>query len=143
MSRRGTSSNAPNPALATRRTFFHLGDRNLSRIGGDELLAENPTKIDVNLSEIIWTRGLGVGLPGNFLIREFAGILLLLGYFVALPVWLAKTYWNKYYTQMGLIPYVIGSHLMLWMLMVPIKMYFRWTLNLKYFVSIPEFFFNI
>jgi hypothetical protein len=43
---------------------------------------------------------------------------------------------------MGLIPYVVGSHLMLWMLLVPTKMYLRWTLNLKYLVSLPEFFLN-
>ena len=29
------------------------------------------------------------------------------------------------------------------MMLVPIKMYLRWTINLKYFVAIPEFFFNI
>ena len=98
---------------------------------------------NVNLSEFIWARGLNVGLPDNWFIREFFGLVLMLGYFVALPVWLAKTYWKKYYAQMGLIPYAVGSHLMLWMLLVPIKMYLRWTLNLKYFVAIPEFFFNI
>jgi hypothetical protein len=26
---------------------------------------------------------------------------------------------------------------------LPIKMYLRWVLNLKYIVAIPEFFFNI
>ncbi|MGD8328641.1 MAG: cytochrome C [Acidobacteriota bacterium] len=98
---------------------------------------------NVNLSEFIWARLLGVGMPGNWFIREIFGILLLLAYFIALPVYLAKTWWKKYYTQMGLIPYVIASQLMLWMMLVPIKMYLRWTLNLKYFVAIPEFFFNI
>jgi len=98
---------------------------------------------NVNLSEFIWARLLGVGMPGNWFIREIFGILLLLAYFIALPVYLAKTWWKKYYTKMGLIPYVIGSQLMLWMMLVPIKMYLRWTLNLKYFVAIPEFFFNI
>ena len=98
---------------------------------------------NVNLSEFIWARGLGVGMPGFWLVRESFGILLLLAYFFVLPVWLAKTYWKKFYVKMGLIPYVIGSQLMLWMLLVPLKMYLRWTVNLKYFVAIPEFFFNI
>jgi hypothetical protein len=98
---------------------------------------------NVNLSEFVWARGFGVGMPGSWLVRESFGILLLLAYFLALPVWLAKTYWKKFYLQMGLIPYVIGSQLMMWMLLVPLKMYLRWTLNLKYFVAIPEFFFNI
>jgi hypothetical protein len=29
------------------------------------------------------------------------------------------------------------------MVLSPIKMYLRWTVNLKYFVAIPEFLFNI
>ena len=98
---------------------------------------------NVQLSEFIWSRWLGIGMPGNWLVRESFGIILLLLYFIALPYWLAKTYWKKFYVQMGLVPYVIGSQLMMWMLIVPIKMYLRWTVNLKYFVAIPEFFFNI
>lgn len=98
---------------------------------------------NVNLSEFIWARGLHVGMPSFWLVREIFGILLLTAYFVALPVFLAKSYWKKFYVRMGLMPYVIGSHLMMWMMLVPIKMYLRWTLNLKYFVAIPEFFFNI
>ena len=98
---------------------------------------------NVQLSEFIWSRWLGVGMPSNWLVREIFGIVLLLLYFIALPYALAKTYWKKFYVQMGLVPYVIGSQLMMWMLIVPIKMYLRWTVNLKYFVAIPEFFFNI
>ncbi|MCH7825175.1 MAG: cytochrome C [Acidobacteria bacterium] len=98
---------------------------------------------NVNLSEFIWARLLGVGMPSFWLVREIFGLLLLGLYFFALPVLFAKTLWKKFYLQMGLIPYVLGSDLMLWMLLVPIKMYLRWTLNLKYFVAIPEFFFNI
>ena len=37
----------------------------------------------------------------------------------------------------------LGVLLALGMMMVPIKMYLRWTINLKYFVAIPELFFNI
>ncbi len=98
---------------------------------------------NVNLSDFIWARLLGVGMPGFWLVREIFGLLLVGLYFVALPIFLAKTLWKKFYVKMGLIPYVIGSSLMLWMLLVPIKMYLRWTVNLKYFVAIPEFFFNI
>ena len=98
---------------------------------------------NVQLSEFIWARGLGIGLPGNWLIREIFGIALVLGYFVALPTWLAKRALRSYYDRMGLVRYVIFTHLLLWMVLIPIKMYLRWTVNLKYFVSIPEFFFNI
>jgi hypothetical protein len=33
--------------------------------------------------------------------------------------------------------------LFLLMIALPIKMFLRWTMNLKYIVGIPEFFFNI
>jgi hypothetical protein len=98
---------------------------------------------NVQLSEFIWARWLGTGLPSFWLVREFFGIVLMLGYFVVLPVWLARSFLRKYYDQMGLMRYVIFSHLLLWMVMIPIKMYLRWTVNLKYFVAIPEFLFNI
>ena len=40
---------------------------------------------------------------------------------------------------MGLIRYLVMSNLMLLMLSLPLKMILRWTVNLKYLVSIPEF----
>jgi hypothetical protein len=43
---------------------------------------------------------------------------------------------------MGFIRYMIMSNLMLLMLSLPIKMVLRWTFNLKYIVSIPEFSLN-
>ena len=98
---------------------------------------------NVQLSEYIYSRWLGVGLPSNWLIREIWGILLLGVYFVALPVVFAKTWWKRYYNEMGAMRYGITAFLVLMMMLVPIKMYLRWTVNLKYFVYIPEFFFNI
>jgi len=44
---------------------------------------------------------------------------------------------------MGPARYYVGISLVLIMLMMPIKMYLRWAFNLKYFVHIQEFFFNI
>lgn len=98
---------------------------------------------NVNLSEFLWARWLGIGLPSFWLVREFVGIVLLLGYFVALPIWLARGRLRRYYEQLGMVRYVIFTHLTLWMVLIPIKMYLRWMINLKYFVAIPEFFFNI
>lgn len=98
---------------------------------------------NVQLSEFIWSRWLGIGLPDFWLVREIFGILLLLAYFIALPIWLAKRWLRKYYERMGTLRYAIGVQLFLWMMLIPIKMYLRWTFNLKYFVAIPEFFFNI
>jgi len=98
---------------------------------------------NVNLSEYIYARWLGTGMPDFWLIREIWGILLLLGYFIALPVWLARSWFKRFYEQMGPVRYGIGVFLFLMMVLIPIKMYLRWTINLKYFVAIPEFFFNI
>ena len=45
--------------------------------------------------------------------------------------------------QLGFARYHLLMQLALWMALVPIKMVFRWTLNLKYIVAITEWFFNV
>ncbi|MDX1643924.1 MAG: hypothetical protein R3244_06140 [Thermoanaerobaculia bacterium] len=100
--------------------------------------------VNVDLSEIFWIQLLGVGLPNHWLVREAPGLLLVGLYFFALPVWLAKTRWfERYYEKMGPARYYLGMTLFLTMMIMPIKMYCRWMFNLKYFVHIQEFFFNI
>ena len=39
--------------------------------------------------------------------------------------------------------HMVFANLLLWMAALPIKMVLRWTVNLKYLVGIPEWFFNI
>jgi hypothetical protein len=100
--------------------------------------------VNVDLSEVIWIRWLKMGLPSNWLLRESFGIVLVLAYLVALPVALAKTRWFKgFYEKMGPPRYYVGISLFLIMLSLPIKMICRWAFNLKYFVHIQEFFFNV
>jgi hypothetical protein len=100
--------------------------------------------VNVDLSEVFWIQMLGTGLPGHWLIREAPGLILVLLYFVALPVAMArKGYFKRYYDKMGPARYYVGVSLFLTMMMMPIKMYARWVFNLKYFVHIQEFFFNI
>jgi hypothetical protein len=100
--------------------------------------------VNVDLSEYFWVRMLGTGLPGFWLIRELPGILLVGFYLVGLPVLLKKTRWVRpYYEKMGAARYYTGITLFLVMMMLPIKMYCRWAFNLKYFVHIQEFFFNV
>ena len=41
------------------------------------------------------------------------------------------------------IRYMVFANLVLFMACLPIKMILRWTVNLKYIVAIPEWFFNI
>ena len=99
--------------------------------------------VNINLSEFIWVKGLHTALPSNWLVREFPGLLLVIAYFAVFPALLAKTVFRRMYAQMGFIRYNVMAFLLLNMMAMPIKMFLRWTLNLKYIVAIPEFFFNI
>jgi hypothetical protein len=74
--------------------------------------------------------------------RELPGTLLVLGYFIALPPIMALTIFRKFYQRMGFIRFMVMANLLLFMASLPIKMVLRWVFNLKYLISIPEFFFN-
>ena len=97
----------------------------------------------INLSELIWVKFLNQPLPKNFAIREMFGLVGAAFYLVALPGILAKTFLKSYVEKLGLIRYSVFVILLLSMAGLPIKMYLRWTLNLQYIISIPEFFLNI
>jgi hypothetical protein len=99
--------------------------------------------VNVNLSEYIWVRMFGTGLPAAWFVREIFGIVLVLLYTFVLPVLLAKSWLRTYYDKMGAARYYVGVFLFLMMMSLPIKMLARWIFNLKYIVAIPEFFFNI
>ena len=97
---------------------------------------------NINLSEIIYIKFLNTGLPDSILLREIWGILLTLGYFLILPPLLAKTVLKDMYDRLGVARYSIFIVLIITALTLPIKMYLRWIFNLKYIISIPEYFFN-
>jgi hypothetical protein len=100
--------------------------------------------VNVDLSEYFWIQLLGIGLPGNWLVRELPGIVLVAGYLFVLPVAMVRLKWVRgVYDKMGPARYYVGVSLFLVMMLMPIKMYARWLFNLKYFVHIQEFFFNI
>lgn len=106
------------------------------------------TKVDpltnVDLSEYFWIKLLHQPLPGNWFVRELPGILLIAFYFFVLPPLLAR--WKRlrpYYEKMGAPRFYVGIALFLVMLLLPIKMYCRWIFNLKYFIHVQEYFFNI
>jgi hypothetical protein len=52
-------------------------------------------------------------------------------------------FFKKYVAESGFIRYSVLAMLLLFMASLPIKMVLRWTINLKYIVAIPEYFFNI
>ena len=79
----------------------------------------------------------------TILLREWLGLLLCLVYLIAVPPLLAATVLKKFYLRMGFIRYMVFATLILFMASLPIKMVLRWSMNLKYIVAIPEWFFNI
>jgi len=98
--------------------------------------------VNVDLSTYFWNF-LGQPKPESPLAREAPGILLLLGFFALVPPLLGKTLLQGLVQKMGLVRYNVFMHLMLWFALLPIKMLLRWTVNLKYIVGIPEWFFNV
>jgi hypothetical protein len=98
---------------------------------------------NVNLSDIVWIQLLGTTKPSNILLRESPGLLLCLLYFLIVPALLKRLFFQKYYEQAGFLRYSTLAVLILFMAALPIKMVLRWTINLKYLVAIPEYFFNI
>jgi len=89
---------------------------------------------------MIWLKR---SLPDNILIREFWGFLLVFLYFGIAPLVLAKTWFKKIFTSLGPFRYSIFTILLLMAVSLPLKMFLRWSFNLKYIIAIPEFFFNI
>ena len=109
---------------------------------------------NVDLNQMFWVNLLERPLPrapqdagtlaqiGYILLREAPGLLALGAYLVILPPLLAVTIFRGYFAKMGFIRYMVMANLMLLMLSLPIKMVLRWSFNLKYIVSIPEFSLN-
>ena len=98
---------------------------------------------NVNLSEFIFVKWFGIGLPEFWLWRELPGIILVILYFMVTPLVFAKLWFKKFFLSMGAVRFQIMMFLLLCMFSLPIKMVLRWTINLKYVVGIPEYFFNI
>ena len=98
--------------------------------------------VNIDLSELVWVKALGMPLPKLWVIRELPGILLVLAYLGLAPA-LAMGPFRRFYLKMGAARYYVGAFLFLTMLSLPIKMVLRWLFNLKYLVHIQEIFFNI
>jgi len=98
--------------------------------------------LNVDFHDLFWIGLLGQPVPKYCLWREAPGIVLLGGYFVIGPL-ILRMFMRKLYRQMGFVRFSVMSMLLLVMLLMPIKMVLRWTLNLHYIVGIREWFFNI
>jgi hypothetical protein len=109
---------------------------------------------NINLSDIFWIKLMGQGLPTapsdagavgkitTILLREWLGIVIVIGYLVLLPPLMAATVFRNMFVKMGFIRYMLMSNLLLLMIALPLKMVLRWSFNLKYIISIPEYFLN-
>ncbi|MBM4058489.1 MAG: cytochrome C [Planctomycetes bacterium] len=105
---------------------------------------------NVDLNQMFWVNWLDMPLPraavdapwysriATVLLRESPGLVVLGLYLVALPPVLAVTIFRGMFVKMGFIRYMVMANLMLLMLSLPLKMALRWTMNLKYIVTIPE-----
>jgi hypothetical protein len=100
---------------------------------------------NINLSEFIWIKGLGIGMPKNLVLREIFGIILTFAYIGIIPVWIHKatSIGRKFYADLGSIRYYIFMFLFLTMMSLPIKMFLRWIFSLKYIVALPEWELNL
>ena len=110
---------------------------------------------NIDLSQIVWIEMFNMALPKAdsdasmatqlfwIIVRESPGIILTLMYFIVAPPLMAMTIFRKFFVRMGFIRYMVMSNLLLFMALLPIKMVLRWTLNLKYIISIPEYFLNL
>jgi hypothetical protein len=98
---------------------------------------------NVNLSEIVWLQMLGTKKPDEILVREAPGFVAVLVYFLLMLPMARIPFFKRVIAQGGWARYLALSGLILFMASLPIKMVLRWTLNLKYIIAIPEYFFNI
>jgi len=106
--------------------------------------------LNTEFHDLVWIGLLGRALPTEgwwyvpaYIIRELPGILLIVGYFAVGPLLLKALFFQRIYRQIGFVRYSVLSMLMLVMLLMPIKMALRWTLNLHYIVGITEWFLNV
>jgi len=106
--------------------------------------------LNTEFHDIVWIGMLGKALPTEdwwfvpgYLIRELPGILVVGAYFIIGPLALYAFFFRKIYRQIGFIRYNVMVMLLLVMMLMPIKMALRWTLNLHYVVGITEWFLNV
>ncbi|MGI8979100.1 MAG: hypothetical protein ACR2FY_07740 [Pirellulaceae bacterium] len=81
---------------------------------------------------------------GYAIFRELPGILLVIGYLTILPPILVvfSKFFRDLFIRMGFIRYMVLANLLLMMLLLPLKMLGRWTVNLKYVIAMPEYMLN-
>ena len=112
---------------------------------------------NVDLSEYFWVHWLSMARPrapeesgaimqlAYILLRESLGIVLVIAYLAGLPAILVagSKFFRELFLKMGFLRFMVLANLIQMMALLPIKMVLRWTIDLKYFISIPEYFLNL
>jgi len=112
---------------------------------------------NTDLSEYFWICALGTRRPaapdgagalarfGYVVLRELPGLVLLAILFPGIPTALAlgTRRFRRLYTRMGFFKYGLMMFLLAVMLLLPAKMMLRWTFNLRYIVTFPEYMLNL
>jgi hypothetical protein len=114
-----------------------LNNRDLSEFFWVDLMRSSRPKAPEGSTE-------GAKIAYN-LLKESPGILLTIGYFTMVPPLLVvvSRFFQQLFIKMGFLRYMVMTNLLLFMALLPIKMLLRWTVNLKYFISLPEYMLNL
>ncbi|WP_254506611.1 hypothetical protein [Anatilimnocola floriformis] len=111
---------------------------------------------NVDLSEYFWVNLMHSSRPaapegsafatklGYNIYRELPGIFLVISYLTILPPLLVifSKFFQHLFVRMGFIRYMVMTNFLLMMMLLPLKMVARWTVNLKYFIALPEYMMN-
>jgi hypothetical protein len=113
-----------------------LNNRDLSEFFWVDLMRSSrprPPEGSGDLTKIGWA-----------IFKEAPGIVLTIGYFTLLPPLLVvlSKYFQTMFIKMGFLRYMVLTNLLLMMMLLPLKMLLRWTVNMKYFISMPEYLLN-
>jgi len=99
---------------------------------------------NINVSDIWYALVLKQKLPDSILLREWPGMLLTVFWMFILPYLMTKIkFFGRLRTQMGFARFYLMAVLFVIMMLVPVKMVGRWTINLKYIIAMPEYSFNL
>jgi hypothetical protein len=114
-----------------------LNNRDLSEFFWVDLMQRSRPKAPEGSSE--------AAKLGWAVVKEAPGILLTIGYFTIVPPLLVvmSKFFQHLFIRMGFLRYMVMTNLLLFMALLPIKMLLRWTINLKYFISLPEYMLNL
>ena len=63
----------------------------------------------------------------------------MLGFWFAGIPYIVALWKRQFFKNVGMIRYMITMNLLLFMMLLPVKMILRWTINLKYLVVTPWF----